>query len=94
MTKIIYGLSSIAQEFDAIILDIWGVLHGGVRAFDGVTDTLATLRIRKACGSFVQCTKTQQVCYRTCPATGIASDLYGPVMTSESVRIYLEDRRG
>lgn len=93
MTKIISGLSSIAQEFDAIILDIWGVLHGGVRAFEGVTDALATLRDQgKPVGLLSNAPRRSRFAIERVTATGIASDLYGPVMTSgESVRLYLED---
>ena len=38
------GLAELAGDADAFILDLWGVVHGGVRPFPGVVETLAALR--------------------------------------------------
>jgi len=37
-------LSSIADRYDGFILDLWGVLHDGVRPYTGVIETLEQLR--------------------------------------------------
>ncbi len=37
------GLAPLAGHYDGFILDLWGVLHDGVRAYPGVTDCLARL---------------------------------------------------
>lgn len=40
------GLSTIADRYDAIICDVWGVLHDGVHAHGGVPEALANFRAR------------------------------------------------
>jgi HAD superfamily hydrolase (TIGR01459 family) len=41
---LIQGLSEIADDYDALLLDQWGVLHGGAEPYPGVLETLAALR--------------------------------------------------
>ncbi len=41
---VIRGMAAIAADYDALILDLWGVVHDGVAPFDGVIDCLARLR--------------------------------------------------
>ncbi len=41
---LIRGLSEIVDDYDALLLDQWGVLHGGIEPYPGVLDTLAALR--------------------------------------------------
>jgi len=43
MIRIERGLSALAGEYDAFIVDLWGVLHDGVRAFPAAVDCLETL---------------------------------------------------
>ncbi|MEQ8965435.1 MAG: TIGR01459 family HAD-type hydrolase [Azospirillaceae bacterium] len=43
---VIDGLSALAEPYDAFILDLWGVVHDGVRPFPGVNACLAELRAR------------------------------------------------
>jgi len=44
VAKIIAGLSEIASAFDAVILDLWGCLHDGVRAYPAALACLAALK--------------------------------------------------
>ena len=41
---VIRGLREIVDDYDALLLDQWGVLHGGVEPYPGVLETLAALR--------------------------------------------------
>jgi HAD superfamily hydrolase (TIGR01459 family) len=41
---LIQGLREIAHDYDALLLDQWGVLHGGIEPYPGVLETLAALR--------------------------------------------------
>ena len=41
---VIRGLSELADDYDAFILDLWGVIHGGVEPYPGVVDALDRLR--------------------------------------------------
>ncbi len=40
------GLSSLADGYDCFVVDLWGVLHDGVRAFPAAVDCLAELKAR------------------------------------------------
>jgi HAD superfamily hydrolase (TIGR01459 family) len=42
--EIVPGLRVMAQRYDALILDLWGVLHDGVRPYPWVIPCLETLR--------------------------------------------------
>jgi HAD superfamily hydrolase (TIGR01459 family) len=41
---VIRGMAAIAADYDALILDLWGVVHDGMAPFAGVIDCLARLR--------------------------------------------------
>jgi HAD superfamily hydrolase (TIGR01459 family) len=41
---VIRGLREIVDAYDALLLDQWGVLHGGVEPYPGVLETLSALR--------------------------------------------------
>ena len=41
------GLYELMDSYDGFIMDQWGVLNNGVQAYDGVIDTLNSLRQRK-----------------------------------------------
>lgn len=41
---ILEGLGSVAEQYDAFILDQWGVLHNGRAPYPGVIDALRTMR--------------------------------------------------
>ncbi len=41
---ILDGVSSVASRYDAMILDLWGLVHDGVSPYPGVPDCLARLR--------------------------------------------------
>src|SRR5215813_1979196 len=38
------GLSEVIDRYDGLILDLWGVLHDGVRPYPGAIDALRRLR--------------------------------------------------
>ena len=41
---VIRGLRELADDYDAFIIDLWGVIHGGVEPYPGVLDALGHLR--------------------------------------------------
>ena len=41
---ILSGLRDIAPDYDGFIVDLWGVIHDGARAYQGAADSLARLR--------------------------------------------------
>src|SRR5215469_222035 len=42
--ELLTGLSAIAADYDAVLCDVWGVLHNGVRAHVAACDALRTFR--------------------------------------------------
>ena len=38
------GLSAVADRYDGFILDLWGVLHDGVRPYPAAVNTLRQLK--------------------------------------------------
>ena len=42
--KILSGISEIAHNYDGYLLDIWGLLHDGIKPFPGVIDCLEKLK--------------------------------------------------
>lgn len=46
-TKFCEGISDISDSYAGFILDQWGVLHDGEKAYDGVIDCLKELKARK-----------------------------------------------
>jgi HAD superfamily hydrolase (TIGR01459 family) len=38
------GVAALAARYDGFILDLWGVIHDGITAYPGVTDTLRHLK--------------------------------------------------
>jgi len=46
MIPIFDGLSEVADRYDGFIVDLWGVLHDGARAFPAAVDCLQALRAR------------------------------------------------
>jgi HAD superfamily hydrolase (TIGR01459 family) len=42
--KTISGLSLVADQYDALLLDLWGVIHDGTHLYPGVHDALTQLR--------------------------------------------------
>lgn len=87
-------LDDIAARYDGFIVDLWGVVHDGVRPYPGVTDALARL---KAAGKRIVFLSNAP--RRAAPVTrmlarmGVAPELYDAVMTSgEAVRQALVTR--
>ena len=54
---LIHGLREIARGYDALIVDLWGVIHGGVEPYPGVLDALTALRAE---GCRWHCSRTRR----------------------------------
>jgi HAD superfamily hydrolase (TIGR01459 family) len=44
--RVLAGIGGIVDKYDAVILDVWGVLHDGAKPFPGVLETLQRLKER------------------------------------------------
>lgn len=45
--RVIHTLREIIADYDALIVDLWGVIHGGTEPYPGVLDALERLRLAK-----------------------------------------------
>jgi HAD superfamily hydrolase (TIGR01459 family) len=88
------GFAPLAARFDGLILDLWGVVHDGVRPYPGAVDCLA--RLRDAGKRVVMLSNAPR---RAAPAQeamrrmGIDDAHYTGIMTSgEAVHLALRER--
>ena len=81
--NIINGLSQIADRFDAVLCDAWGVIHNGVSLFPGVEEAL--LNFRKTRGPAVILTNAPRpsaIIPAQLDRIGLSSEAYDAVVTS------------
>ncbi len=88
------GFSSLAGDYDGFIVDLWGVVHDGVKPYPGVLDCLAQL---KAAGKPVvflsNAPRRPASVAHALTAMGINPDLYTGIMSSgEAVYQELRDQ--
>jgi HAD superfamily hydrolase (TIGR01459 family) len=77
------GLSAIADRYDGYIVDLWGVLHDGVRAFPSAVDCMRELRRRaKRIVILSNAPRRAEVVAARCVALGIAPELWDGVVSS------------
>jgi HAD superfamily hydrolase (TIGR01459 family) len=75
--KLIAGLQEIAGDYDAIVCDVWGVLHDGVQAFPDACDALKNFR--QSCGRVVLLTNAPR------PPADVMRQLQGLGMPEDCV---------
>ncbi|MDX1540445.1 MAG: TIGR01459 family HAD-type hydrolase [Geminicoccaceae bacterium] len=91
---VIEGLARLSGTYDGFIMDLWGVIHGGVEPYPGVVDTLE--RLRAADRSVVLLSNAPRraaSAVRRLRAIGIEDQLYRRLVTSGEVAHHaLRDR--
>jgi len=87
-------LSAVVDRYDGFILDLWGVLHDGVRPYPGVVDTLRQLRRRgKRTVILSNGPRRAAALIRRTAEIGITADLYDDLHSSgEEVWRLLRER--
>ncbi len=77
------GLSAVADRYDGFILDLWGVLHDGVRPYPGAVDTLRQLK-RQGKRAIILSNGPRRAASlaRRTGEIGIAADLYDELHSS------------
>jgi ribonucleotide monophosphatase NagD (HAD superfamily) len=90
----IAGLSALAADYDAVLCDVWGVLHNGVGAFPGAPEAL--IRYRESGGKVVLLTNAPRPAgpiHEQLARLGVAREAYDDLLTSGDVtRVTLEAR--
>lgn len=90
------GVSEFAQEYDAFLLDIWGVIHDGEALYPGVLETLRNLRsLGKKILFLSNAPRRAAKVMKALARFGISEDLYDEVMSSgEAAFLKLSQERG
>ncbi len=88
------GFHAIAGEYDGFILDLWGVIHDGVRPYPGAADCMAALRgAGKRVVLLSNAPRRADSIQRQLRRMGIEDGWYDGVMTSgEAAYLMLRDR--
>ncbi len=94
--ELLSGLEPIADNYDHFILDIWGVLHNGVRAYDTVVPCLEALRaLNKQVLLLTNSPNRAHYIPPQLDTMGIGSHLYDHIISSgESTHHALQDYTG
>ncbi len=81
--RLLNGLSDIAGQHDALICDVWGVVHDGHHAHEAACDALR--RFRQARGPVVLLTnapRVPQAVAEQCAGFGVPQDCYDAIVSS------------
>lgn len=80
---VIGSLREIVAAYDALIVDLWGVIHGGVEPYPGVLETLRALRTAgKPVALLSNAPRRAASAGRRLTAIGVPPDAYDLLMTS------------
>ncbi len=88
------GMAPLAARYDGFILDLWGVIHDGVRPYPGAADCLQRLQAAgKRCVLLSNAPRRAHAAEAMLRDMGISPGLYTGVLTSgEAVHLALRDR--
>jgi HAD superfamily hydrolase (TIGR01459 family) len=90
------GFGALAARYDGFIVDLWGVVHNGVRPYPGVLDCLGRLRAAGKPVVFLSNAPRRAASVGVgLAAMGIGAEFYSGIMSSgEAVHVALRDRLG
>jgi len=88
------GVSAFANAYDVFILDLWGVLHDGLTAYDGACDTLERLKVAgKTIILLSNAPRRVEALVANMEDMGIPRSCYDGIMSSgEAVHYLLRDK--
>lgn len=89
------GLEAVVSNYDAFIVDQWGVLHDGKKIFPGIIEALSRIRdFGKPCVIMTNSGKTSQYNKVRLESMGLSPDFYtGLVSSAEVLRTMLLSRK-
>ena len=89
------GFAPLIERYDGFILDIWGVIHDGVRPYPGAIDCLSALRRQgKAVILLSNAPRRAEAAAQAMRAMGIEDALYDGIVTSGEVSHVMLRERG
>jgi HAD superfamily hydrolase (TIGR01459 family) len=88
------GIRDLAPHYDGFIVDLWGVIHDGIKTYPGVIETLTQLRAANKKVVFLSNAPRRAAAIgRALAHMGVTPDLYTGIMSSgEAVHAALRDR--
>jgi HAD superfamily hydrolase (TIGR01459 family) len=90
----ISGLSEISDGYDAILCDIWGVLHNGVASFAAASEALMSFRRRGGAVVLISnAPRPSPPIHRQVLKLGVPPEAFDSVVTSGDVTIGLMERQ-
>ncbi|MBK19205.1 MAG: TIGR01459 family HAD-type hydrolase [Rhodospirillaceae bacterium] len=92
---ILPGLAELVAEYDAFIIDLWGVIHDGVTLYPGVVDCLSKVHeTGKPYAMLTNAPRRSDAVRRGMNRMGVPAELCPIIMSSgEATRLGLEERR-
>ncbi len=90
MPRLIAGLAEVADRYDVVLSDVWGVVHNGASAFAGASDALR--RFRAKGGAVVLITNApapSRIVRAQLDSLGAPRDAYDGIISSGDVTISL-----
>lgn len=79
------GLSAIADRYDAIICDVWGVLHDGIHAHLGVPEALSAFRQRGPVVLVTNAPRPSEPVVRQLESLGVPREAFDGIVSSGDV---------
>ncbi|MBL0941473.1 MAG: TIGR01459 family HAD-type hydrolase [Alphaproteobacteria bacterium] len=88
------GLSTIINHYDGLLVDLWGVIHNGVRIYEGVIDCLKKLKdCHKQVIFLSNAPRRKSIIQLHLEELGIPKKLYHDIFTSgEDTYLHLRNR--
>lgn len=89
------GISAFVDRYDAVIIDLWGVIHDGIELYPGVADCLQRLvDIEKPYALLSNAPRRAVALARSMGEMGLSESLYPYIMSSgEATWLALKERR-
>src|ERR1700759_3614209 len=94
MIRQISGLSEISDRYDAILCDIWGVLHNGLASFAEASEALVAFRRRGGAVVLISnAPRPSPPIVRQVLKLGVSPDAFDAIVTSGDVTIGLMEQQ-
>ena len=96
MPELVPNFSALAPNYDAVLCDVWGVVHNGVNAFPRACDALIKARAAGAKVIFItNAPRPHNVVARQSAALGVPRETYDDIVSSGDVtRSLIQQRPG
>jgi len=82
MTQLVSGLSQIASYYDAVLCDVWGVIHDGKKGFQGAVKALREFRKHGPVVLITNAPVRNERVTRLFPGLSVPDDCYDAVVSS------------